>query len=123
MCCSGIGLWETQPMESHTAFEADSLGQIGLVYCHSSSNKTNVGYWFAPNGQDITNNILDIFSVQFYSGEGHYSYSTLDVLANHQLTSSDHGAYTCQAPDNNGNLQETTLWIFQNNTLPSMYVH
>ena len=118
---AGIGLWAgSEPIETQTAFEADDLGQIGTVYCHSSSNGTNVGHWFAPDGRDITYNFLDIFSIQFFSGEGHYSYSSFKVTNNERFTASEQGAYTCQAPDNNGILQETTLWIFPFVSLPSM---
>ena len=96
---------------------ADSSGQIGTLYCHSSSNDNNVGQWFSPDGSDITNIYLDAFGIEFINGDGYPSYSTIEVLGGHQFTTSDQGAYSCTAPDNNGIDQTAVIWIYPNGFL------
>ena len=94
---------------------ADSLGQIGTLYCHSTSNVVNAGRWFSPDGSDITTNFIDSFAIEFFSGDGYFSYSTIEVIGGNQFTTSDQGAYSCTAPDNNGVDQTAVIWIYPNN--------
>ena len=94
---------------------ADSLGQIGTLYCHSTSNVVNAGRWFSPDGSDITTNFIDSFAIEFFSGDGYFSYSTIEVIGGNQFTTSDQGAYSCTAPDNNVVDQTAVIWIYPNN--------
>ena len=111
----GAGFWGSAlPIENNSALVADSSGQIGTLFCHSSSNVSNAGRWFSPDGSEITNNFADSFGIQFFSGDGYPSYSTIEVLGGHQFTASDQGAYSCTAPDNNGVDHTVVIWIYPN---------
>ena len=111
----GVGFWGSAvPIENNSALVADSFGQIRTVYCHSSSNVDNAGRWFSPDGSDITTNFADSFAIEFFSGDGYPSYSTIKVIGGHQFTASDQGAYSCTAPDNNGVDQTAVIWIYPN---------
>ena len=101
---------------------ADSSGQIGTLYCHSSSNANNAGQWFSPDGFDITYNSADSFEIEFFNADGYPSFSTIDVLGGHQFTTSDQGAYSCTAPDNNGMNQTAVIWIYPNDFQGIYYI-
>ena len=113
--CIGIGFWGAAgPIENNSALVADSSGQIGTLFCHSSSNVSNAGRWFSQDGSDITQNHFDSFEIEFFNGNGYSSYSTIEVLGGHQFTTSDQGAYSCTALDNNGVNQTAVIWIYPN---------
>ena len=111
----GVGFWGSAlPIENNSALVADTSGQIRTLYCHSSSNVSNVGQWFSPDESEITENHLDSFEIEFFSGDGYPSYSTIEVLGGHQFTTTDQGAYSCTAPDNNEVDQTAVIWIYPN---------
>ena len=113
----GAGFWGTSNLlYNMSAFQASANGDIGTIYCHSSSNNLNVGQWISPEGVDITSNHLDPFSIQFRSGSGYHSYNTfqlLDRLAQPFTTSYD-GVYSCIVPDDQGIMQTLHIGIYSN---------
>ena len=106
---AGAGLFgTTQPISNNSALIADSVGQIGTIYCHSASEQPHIGRWISPAGNDITFTSTDAFDVGLHSGSFH-SYTTLAISNGFSLSSADQGVYSCQIPDENG--IQNTLYI------------
>ena len=104
------------PIHNVSALRASESGDIGTIYCHSSTNDSNVGRWISPQGQDITRNFTDPFSIQFNNGPGYPSFSTLQ-LHNPLLqpfTSTYEGIYSCVVPDDQGVMQTLHIGIYSN---------
>ena len=113
----GAGFWGTSTFIFNlTAFIANSNGDIGTIYCHSSATSANVGRWISPLGLDITNNFTDPFSIQSSSGPGYFSYSTFDLLdpIAQPFTTTYDGVYTCLVPDDQGIMQTLHIGLFSN---------
>ena len=111
----GAGLWwSSSLLYNLSAFQASTDGDIRVIYCHSSSTNSNVGRWISPQGQDITTNFLDPFSIQFSSGPGYYSYNTFQLLDRsvQPFTSAYDGVYSCIVPDDQGVMQTLHIGIY-----------
>ena len=115
---SGSGLWGTSNILYNTsALQASTSGDIGTIYCHSSSNNSHVGQWISPQGLDITRNFLDPFSIQFNNGPNYTtSYTTFQLqdLSLQPFTSTYNGVYSCVVPDDQGNMQTLHIGIYSN---------
>ena len=114
---AGAGFWGTSNiLRNMSALQADATGDIGTIYCHSSSSDSNVGRWISPQGVDITNNFLDPFSIQFRSGSDILSYNTFQLLDSTQqpFTSAYDGVYSCVVPDDQGIMQTLHIGIYSN---------
>ena len=112
---AGAGFWGTYNFLYNTsALQASSEGDIGTIYCHSSSSNTNVGHWISPQGIDITNNLLDPFAIRFYSGSDILSYNTFKLFdySMQPMTSEYDGLYSCIVPDDQGIMQTLHIGIY-----------
>ena len=111
----GAGLWgSTNFIHNTSAFRANANGNIGSIYCHSTSNSSNVGEWISPDGLDITNNFTDPFNIQFNNGPGYPSYNTFQLQSpsSQPFTSAYEGVYSCIVPDDLGVLQTLHIGIY-----------
>ena len=112
---AGAGLWDASDFFYNTSsFQALASGDIGTIYCRSSSFSSNVGQWISPQGLDITRNFTDPFSIQFINGPGYPSYNTFQ-LQNPSLqpfTSTYNGVYSCIVPDDQGVMQTLHIGIY-----------
>ena len=105
----------SEPISNNTAFFADSAGQIGTIFCHSTSQQPNIGRWISQAGNDITFTSSDAFRVDFQSG-GVRSYTTLQLHQGSALTeSADQGIYSCLIPDENGTEQTLHIGLYPYN--------
>lgn len=111
----GAGFWgKSGPLLNNSAIEADAMGRINTIYCHSSSRDDNVGRWISPAGMDITDNHRDNFIIRFNNGPYYPSYSTLQFLEplTSSFSDSERGVYSCLTQENNGDFQTLHIGIF-----------
>ena len=114
---TGAGFWGTsQFLYNTSALRASADGDIGTIYCHSSSYNSNVGQWISPQGLDITRNHVDPFSIQFNNGPGYHSYNTFKLLnpSLQPFTSTYNGVYSCVVPDDQGTMLTLHIGIYSN---------
>ena len=112
---TGVGFWgPVEPIRNNRAYLADVTGDIGTIRCHSSSRDSNVGRWIAPSGEDITNNHLDSFVIQFTNGPYSPSFSSLELLnpSSDPFIADNEGVYSCVVPDENGDLQTVNIALY-----------
>ena len=115
--CAGAGLWGTSTfLYNMSSFRANTNGDIGTIYCHSSSFNSDVGQWISPQGQDITRNFFDPFSIQFNNGPNYPSYNTFQLQSPslQPFTSAYNGVYSCIVPDDQGIMQTLHIGIYSN---------
>ena len=105
----GVGLSYTPvgPLQNNSAISADDDGGINELICCSGSEAGNVGVWIAPDGADITNT-MHPFNVTV-GGSGNPGF--LSIRSPH-LSHDDQGVYTCQIPDEDGQMQTIHVGIY-----------
>ena len=110
-------MWGTRNyLRNTSALRASADGDIGTIHCHSSTTNSNVGRWISPQGQDITRNSTDPFSVRFYNGPGYLSYNVFKLQNpfTQPFNSTYEGVYSCVIPDDLGIMQILHIGIYSN---------
>ena len=108
-------MWGSRDLLYNTsALQASADGDFGIIHCHSTSTDSNIGRWISPLGLDITTNLTDPFSVQFYSGLGYLSYNTFKLLSpfTHPFNATYEGIYSCVVPDDQDIMQTLHIGIY-----------
>lgn len=103
--------------------QADELGSISAINCHSSSFKSNVGRWISSQGDDITVNFLDPFTIQFKNGPGYPSFNTFKLQnpISQPFTSTYNGVFSCIIPDSEGVVHTLHVGIYSDEYSGQLY--
>ena len=104
-----IGSEGSTPLTNNTLIIADNFGHIASLQCISGSKLPNIGQWISPDGLDITYSSSDPFDVTA-GDSSDPGFIQISVVSG--LTFSDLGVYTCQIPDENGNVMSLHVGIY-----------
>lgn len=81
------------------------------VYCYSNSTSTSVGYFRFPNGGRYYSSYPDYHYISRQNPSGIYMYKRSGTYLQ------SYGIFTCELPDSEGNIVETSLGIYS--SIPS----
>ncbi len=70
-----------------------------------------MGRWIAPNGQDVTYDMSDLFEVSV-GGELQPGHVGVELREGYSLTTANQGVYTCAIPDEADREQFLTIGIY-----------
>ena len=101
---TGVGLFgDSEPLQNNSALRADSIGQIGVIHCHTASREAleASAQWHSSAGIDITRDLTDDYLIQHFSGL-FPSFTSLELQSGLSLSVANQGVYSCTLPDENG---------------------
>ena len=107
---SGIGIYifnSDRVLPNNSIITADNQLTIPKFICFSGSNSTNVGQLKDVDRYDITERKEDPI-ITDRSGHG-----SLEVQGSGNFTSGYEGMYSCQMPDEDGDIVEFSFGIYQ----------
>lgn len=110
----GIGIYVTQ---GHQFLSNDGLivaqpftNRISEFRCLSGSTQYNVGQFIGTNGVNIVSDTRD----PFYISRGRqFSPGVIHVRSNRELETEYEGIYTCQMPDETGNVTSINVGLYR----------
>ena len=111
----GVGIYVTK---GHQFLPKDGLivaqpltNSISEFRCLSGATQYNVGQFIGTNGVDIVRNIDD----PFYISRGtQFSQGIIHVISTRELETEYEGIYTCQIPDETGNMASINVGLYRN---------
>ena len=112
----GIGIYVTQ---GHQSLPNDGLivaepftNRISEFQCVSGTTQYKVGQLIGTTGEDIVSNIEDVF---YISRGTQFSPGVVHVRSIRELETEYEGIYTCQMPDETGNMASVNVGLYRNN--------
>ena len=111
----------TEILSNNSIVQASQVNGIREFQCISGSTVPFVGRWVSPGGNQITNSTNSLIDVSV-GDPSDPGFVSIRLAPEATFTGDDEGVYTCEIPDERGNLQLIRVGIYRDGFSGECYI-